>query len=650
MSKEIQTELLQRLADRGTWEQRQRIWYEMVRDGLTRRNKPFPGAADLHLPIADNAVEKLKPYYVTSIFSRNTLASFRSLKADLASAADAAAEALDWALRNESNFQWEMGFLTHYMLAQGRGIMKTRWDHEARGGRGKLVFEALDPLYFIGQPEVYDIDEMDLFCHVKQISVARYKRTAIYKQDAAFIERIRGGENQADNFKDQEKEIREGLTSTKRKDLIILWETWERVSSGWKVSTFAPSMPEEPVREDFVFPVRFQGDPIQPFVGFQAEITEKGWYSPRGITEKVAPFEAYGCKVWNQQADWLEWSSKPLFARDPNAPLTNTNMQKVRPGDIMPPGVKPFEMPAPPFQLDEELNRNRMLAEESAGVPDFGVTPEGDGKETRTATEMQYVGSFASQGIQYKAFVNGLCEGKLYRVAWAMLLHHGSEELVYYSADSRKVLPQQALHDEYLVQPNSSPDQWDKSTRAKRSTGRFVMFKGHPNINQEELVKCVIEDDDARLVKRLFVSTGTKAANEKEDEAFEIMILLEGYPASVSPGEDHVTRLQMLFGKLQQLSQLPPPQTPEELARMTIGRQRMHEHVAAHMQALQQENPAMAKQFQAAIAVIDPSGAQGAPAGPGMPQIGPGAGAPPVAEAEPMGLPEPELAMAGGAA
>lgn len=578
----------------------------MLRDGMRRKRKPFEGAADLHLAIADAGVEKLKPYYVNAVFSRQLLASFTSLEAELAETAASAAECLDYKIRKESNFPRQFGHYVHLMLGCGRAILKTRWDHEARGGKGCLAYDAIDPSYFIAQAECDDPDEMDFFAHVKQVSVAKYKRSPVYNQDPDLIALIRGSDNQAAQWKEQEKEWREGITGSTNEDAIILWEVWERVKEGWRVRTFSPCQPERPVRPDFLYDVTWQGEPIQPFTAGQFEITEKGWYAPRGAVEKVAPYETYGTKVWNQTADWLEYAGNPLFERDPSAPIVSQGRQMIRPGSVLPPGLRPVVMPQPPFKLDEEINRVRQLSEEMLQVPDFGVTPEGDAKESRTATEMQYIGSFASQGVQNRAWINGLFEGAVYRKSWALLVKYGQKDLVYFTGKDRKVLPQQALHDNYLVEPDASPDAWNKPQRVQRSIARFQMFSGHPNINQEELAKSVLEDDDPRLVKRLFISGKQKAASEMEDEAMEIGILLEGYPAAVMPGEDHQTRLRMLFGKLQQLSMMPPPATPEEQQRAHMGAQRMQEHIAAHMQALQQENPQLAKQFVAAIQAVDP--------------------------------------------
>ena len=642
MAKKLHEKILGALDGRSVWEERQRIFYEMRHEGLRRRNKPFKGAADLHLPVGDNAVGKLKPYYINAIFGRQRLASFTPLPQQHRDATSAAADFLDWKLRNESNFALEIAYLIDAMLVCGNPVLKLRWDKHAAYGAGGVVFECIDPLFFVVPEQGDEIDEMDWFCHIRQTTVAKYQRDERYNQSEELIARIRGGDRQVEHWKEQEKQGREGLTYSKDEDEIVLFEAWQRVKEGWKVSTFSPSAPNEPVRPDFICGYKLRGKPMQPFVRWRVEITEKGFYAPRGVVEQVAPYETYGTKLWNSKADWLEYSMKPLFTRSPDAAMANTANITLKPGEMLPPGVTPAAMPGPPFEVSEEIQNTRQLAEEAAGTPDFGVQQqEQAGKNgNRTATEWNYLGSFASQGIQLKAWITGQSEGETYRKAWALHVQYGGKELTYFQSDDLKVLPEQALHDQYLIQPDAAPDAWNKQQRMQRSVARFQMLKGHPNVRQDELVKSLLEDDDSRLVKRLYITSDQKAASEGEDEAIEISaLLLEGYPAAVLPGEDHALRLKILFGKLQQLSLMAMPTTPEEMMRATMGRQRMHEHIQAHLQALQQENPAMARQIMQAMQALDPGaggaggGLQGAGSGAGTETLSSGGGSPDVSGA-----------------
>ena len=60
MAKKLHERIDGALKDRTEWEERQRIWYAMRRNGV-RRPRREAWQADMHLPIADNAIEKLKP-------------------------------------------------------------------------------------------------------------------------------------------------------------------------------------------------------------------------------------------------------------------------------------------------------------------------------------------------------------------------------------------------------------------------------------------------------------------------------------------------------------------------------------------------------------------------------------------------------------
>src|SRR4051794_5648773 len=65
---------------RGEWERKQRMYYLMRHDGLRRRNKPFPTAADLHFPLIDMNIRKAKPFWTAQATSTERLASFVALQ------------------------------------------------------------------------------------------------------------------------------------------------------------------------------------------------------------------------------------------------------------------------------------------------------------------------------------------------------------------------------------------------------------------------------------------------------------------------------------------------------------------------------------------------------------------------------------------
>jgi hypothetical protein len=203
--------------------------------------------------------------------------------------------------------------------------------------------------------------------------------------------------------------------------------------------------------------------------------------------------------------------------------------------------------------------------------------------------------------------------GKVYRHSWGLICQYRDREFAYYASGKLGVLPQESLHDKYLIMPDGSPDGWNRMARFQKSVARLQLWKGDPNCDQDKLKRDVMAADDAQFAQKAFVPTNMKAAQEAEDEAMEIMILAAGFPAAVLPSEDHVSRILVDVGwlaKQQATGQVLDP----------IAKQRVTEHLLQHFQYLEQQQPEVAKQLKQKIAQMEAQGQPqpGAP-GPGGP-------------------------------
>jgi len=95
----------------------------------------------------------------------------------------------------------------------------------------------------------------------------------------------------------------------------------------------------------------------------------------------------------------------------------------------------------------------------------------------------------------------------------------------------------------------------------------------------------VLEADDPRLVKRLLLNEGTQQAEQLEDQAQEISIMLLGFPAQVRPSDDDAAHLQSLVGFVQRAASLGEHMRAEVL-------QLAGNHASEHLTALKKKNPA----------------------------------------------------------
>jgi hypothetical protein len=580
-------EILDAIRDRKEWENRQATWYAMRHDGLRRKNKPWANAADMHWPLADAIIEKLKPYYVQQIFATDTVASFVALQELFSAYQAAAGQWFDYQLKQRSNFEGEMCITPDVMLQTGKCPVKVYWDAAAK----RLTFEAINPLYLIVPPWTTRLEHADWIVHVQPYSVAAYKRLKGFKTDAATITAITEGDgSSADSGTgsyETRRRQREGITHTTNKEQIIVWEVFARDEKGqWRVKTYSPAKPDLELRAEFGLPynqgIFGQPMPPPPFAEFNAEAKDRGYYAPRGVCERVAPFEASLCKDWNTMKDYQTLTCAPLFYAKSGVPQ-NANLRMV-PGQILPFELAAVQFPSMPMDLYNSMQGTRQVAEQLMAVPDVGTGRAVDPSKNKTAAETNLIASIMGQTADVRARLFRSELGHLLNLAWGILVQYQKETVEYYFRDELLKVEPAVFDGRYRIEPNGSGDNVNRGLVLQRAISRKQMFTNNPNINQKELDRSVLEADDPRLVKRLLVNEGTQAAEQIEDQAQELSIMLMGFPAQVRPADDDASHLQSMAGFVQRRAQLGEPLTPEFL-RLVAG------HAEAHMAALKKKNP-----------------------------------------------------------
>lgn len=582
-------EILDALKARTTWENRQATFYKMRHDGLRRVNKPWPGAADMHFPLGDMLIEKMKPFYVSQIFASETVATFVAATAGASSYQSNAGQWFDYQLKQQSNFETELVIASDKMLQGGKAVMKVYWDAE----RTRLKFEAVDTLNIILPNWTGRIEECDWVVHVQHFSKHKFRRlskAAGWDTSAETLAAIAEGENQTSAL-DQARYQREGITKPTSDKNVVVWELFFRDDAGnWRVKTYSPTLPDKPLRAEFGLPynkgVFGEKTPPPPFFELSCELKDRGFFDSRGIMERVGQFEASLCKDWNTQKDYQTLTSSPMFSASNGVP--NTANLKFVPGQILPFPLQAVSMPALPIDIPQGMLGTRTTAEQLIGVPDFG-TGSSSGPQKKTAKEVGVIENVMGQGVDLRARVyrKELAHGL--NLAWAILCQYAHEDLNYFVLEEMMQLPADALAGKYRIEPNVSGDNWNRTLVQQKATARFNAFKGDPRINQDELYRSVLDSDDPRLTKRLLVNTGSMNAAQMEDQAQEITIMLIGFPAEVRPTDDDLAHIQSVAGFVQRRTQLGEPLTPENFNQLA-------QHVGGHMEALRKKQPDAWKQ------------------------------------------------------
>lgn len=557
------------LTERYVWESRQRIYYQMRHFGLPRLNKPFPTAADGHYPEVDMAIRRLKPFWIGQVTAGDRLCSFTSMKQQLDAMNDCAADFFNFELIQRSNFMRQLRVAIDFMLLRGRGVIKATVDPM---DKYRLVHEAVDPYFIIMRHSAKGFEDADEFIHARNMTIPAYMRlpSSQYNLEGDVIRKIRGGQDfQSLGLENLEVRLREGIAFTNLPNRTVIFEHYEKTGGGWNVHTYCPQAPDVPLRNPYQVFVKVDNKPSQPFFSFQMEVKDEGWYSPRGLGELLGPIEQYMTKLWNFKADTISFSNTPMFTGEKE--LVNGNNIRFQPGEYIPGNIASIQQGPPPIDFDREIMFAKSIGEEQSQSPDFGITEEGpQGGKARTATENNRIGALASAGASDNANMFREDLVKLYRHCWALICTYKDRDFKYYASQEIKILSDEVLHDQYLITPDGSPENWNRLQRFQKAVGLLQVTAGNPNVDQEPITKELLTAYDGQMALKAFVPTNMKGATEFKDEFESINGLVcpgGNRPSAmppVLPSQDQVSRLTAILTWLNEAMTMGTPTPPHE--------------------------------------------------------------------------------------
>ncbi|EIQ00736.1 hypothetical protein OpiT1DRAFT_05291 [Opitutaceae bacterium TAV1] len=588
-------EIFDALKARTTWEAQQATYTKMRNEGLRRVNKPWKDAADMHYPLADMLVEKMKPFYVSQIFATDTVASFTGLDAASMGYQQSVSQWFDYQLKQRTDFETETVIGSDYMLESGKVVFKVYWHAQ----RKRLQIEAVKAFDIIVPNWTGRLADCDWIVHVQRFSKHAFRRLAkrmAWPVDDQLIATLSGeaGADTGAEAAQSDRYQRQGITSPSKDDEIVLWEVFSREDDGqWKIKSYSPVCPDKPLRDWFGLPYN-QGafgepEPPPPFFEISCELKDRGYYDSRGIVKRVAPFEASLCKDWNTQKDYQTLTSAPLFAAPNGMGNNNTSGLRFKPGQILPFSLQAVTMPATPVDIQQGMLGTRQTAEQLIGVPDFGTGNQQAPSDRKTAKEVSLIANVMGQGVDMRAriFRKELAHGL--NLMWAILKQYAQQEIDYFVLDSLMQLPGAAFAGRYRIEPSASGDNWNRTLVLQKAERRFQLFRGDPRIDQDELYRSLLDADDPRLTRRLLINSGSMQAAQIEDQAQEIGIMLIGFPAEVRPTDDDAAHVQSVAGFVQRRVATGEPLTAETLGLLA-------QHVGQHLEALKQKQPDVWKQ------------------------------------------------------
>jgi hypothetical protein len=570
-------------------------WKRMRTIGVGRAALPFKGASDFHYPMIDTVIEQLKPFYLEQAIGPEPLCSFiPRTSADYADS-NIAAQWFDCQLRVWSNFRHQMMINIDYFCELSKSILKHGFDHDKK----QLRLEAINPCDLIVPPWTEGLDDAERVAHVIYMSYGQYIRAAKkhgWLLDEDWLRQARGLDEDTSQIK-RDKEDIDGITAGDAKDLMILWEVYHRDEDGkWLVDLVSPGVPEKKVKPT-IHGIPWADDCL-PFVDYNYEVRDRGYFSTRGVCDVIGQWELLACKYINELNDYMTFCNRPVFSNK-GASLNAQNF-RLNPGAVYNGEITPIQFPEPPVSFDQQLQQIRGIAERRIGMPDYGIGEGNDRNESRTATEVKALGAVQGKSVDLRGRVFRDSLDKTFKLAWKILLFYKRDDYEYYYRNEYKPGKAEALRDAYILEPNGNPDGFNKDSEIRKIIDIINIPQVQPYIKMDQAARMMLELADSRYLKTMWKGEGPDP-DQQEEQFDEISNMLNGLAVQVSPTDDDMTHLgsidQFIAFRTQQQETVPP--IPSLL---------IYDHVEAHINAVKQKSPEIYKenmmQFKHKLAMI----------------------------------------------
>lgn len=588
-------------------------------DGIGRAAPPYPNAPNMHYPLVDTMIEKVKPVFIGQLYGQRLLADFTSGVPQDDALTSKAEQLFDYLLKQQTNFERTAYTSIDHMLMYGRGPMKVYWDADNK----RIQFVPVRPIHIIVPSWTEELGEADWLVHVIHMSEAAYRRKKKYNQDEAFIKRIKGKGDRDGSTGEHEDEIklRSGITCGQDDRQIVLWEAYRRSGETIQIETASPMLPDEQMREDFPMPYR-HGE--MPFGDLRYELADPDYYSPRGMTEVLSQRELALCKLWNHKLQFLDYAGQPVFKNAGGGVLPSN--WKNEPGKILPQGIEPVDAKNAPLDFKEEMEMERALAEDRVQVPDLSAGQHLAGNRGSngdiTATQIQAITGQSNTANDTRSRIFRMQLAGIFGQAWELMNQFIFPQGAVTLEDHSEV-PQEALHAKYRVMPSGSPDSANRESRQARGIAFYQLLQGNPYIKQDELTTWTLEQGDATMVDRLVQEPMDAQQDQQEQQANELVLMENHFTPRVKPADDDKVHVSTMAEWGEWQIHTGNPVSPEMAGRVLA-------HLGQHEQQMDQkkdkEGLALLQKLQPYVQILQSLAAQGQMqmqgGMPGQPQLG----------------------------
>ncbi|HEY4360328.1 MAG TPA: hypothetical protein VGN17_05145 [Bryobacteraceae bacterium] len=589
-------QIIEVLKNREKYDDRQRTFYKIRRDGVRRLGKE-KWQSDTPVKLADPAIDKIKGQINRTIFQNDVICTFGTEQDNLAPYLKNAANCFSYRLKRKTNFNKSTKRSIDYMLESGISLIKIYRDVD----ENKVAFDDIRSSSFVVPPWTTDLQKADWCMEIKRVSLEAYKKNKLYNQHEDFIDSIKGDGSK--NSKESEfsklKYKREGLTHSDNLEEIIIWEVYYRDDAGnVRVVWWSPLRKDIPVRADQPLPYKHNK---YPYAKFEQEIIDKSWNGSRGVVEKGMGEEVNATKYRNMWTDYMAFKAKPILTTQ--GTQVNITNELLKPGDVTKGGLSAVSFDPPPKELLQEMLNSRSLQQELVGSPDFALQQTLQSGDAQTARAVGAAQNNSSLVSEERIFSIRETLTEVFSQAWSLTCQFDGESLVYIFDGQTQILPQEAISDAYVIEPSGNPDGLGRAGEVQIVNDMFQNLRGDPRCNQDELYSMYYEVRGAETKKRLFVAGQDAAKREQLDQANCIDLMTNPVlemQVDAEQGQDHATRVATNFQVMHKLF-------TERKAISPRAEGLLKQNTEQHIQLLQKQNPQLAKKLAFQFAEMEKS-------------------------------------------
>jgi len=411
-----------------------------------KRNKPYKGAPNTVDPIINDLATDKTDQEISMILNAPVVAIFIPLGDVPASYTTMAQKGFNTYLRHMCGYRQKKEVAVDTKNARGFAITKQITENTDEWGVIPS-FDTVDPKDLIVPPRTTDIRRAERVTHVMRLSLREFKdkpktggwnRKAVaavakklVHKDSEGTERVATSDHDDENTFTVTKALIGLNTSDVDNDKIVVWEIchyatqWDVEKSngivglGDKcVSTVCPDCPEELLhivawREDSTFEnlagaeleaemrsaqfdsrepdvvreVRGRDKPW-PYIQHRYENRSLLWYDSRGIGHTCMDNQIIATAIQNGKLIQLDYASMPVFE---GTGTPNEQNVTVKPGTVLPEGLKPVTMKPVTAELAFENDYQRRLASQrtASGAGTYSAEVSSSRKLEKTATEVK---------------------------------------------------------------------------------------------------------------------------------------------------------------------------------------------------------------------------------------------------------------------